>query len=89
MGGGQGQACAGKVTFKIWDSILRARESRSGVQSEGSDMDDLHFEMIIQAALRRMGSGVRLEAGEPVRRLLEWLWERRWWWPGHHTQNGQ
>lgn len=48
-----------------------------------------HFEMIIQAALWRMGSRVRLEAREPVRRLLQWLWERRWWWPGHHTQNGQ
>lgn len=33
----------------------RAVESHSGVQSEGSDMADLHFEMVTQAALWRIG----------------------------------
>lgn len=34
---------------------LRAVESHSGVQSEGSDVADVHFEMVTQAALWRIG----------------------------------
>lgn len=79
MGGGQGWVHAGRV-LKFGGSILRAVESHSGVQSEGSDMADLRFEMVTQATLWRIGVrglGGGAGAGKPVRRLLEWPWERR------------
>lgn len=43
---------------------LGLRPQGSGVQSEGSDMADLHFEVITLTALWRMVGVARLEAGK-------------------------
>lgn len=55
---GAGTCGEGRVTD------LGLRPQGSGVQSEGSDMADLHFEVITLAALWRMVGAARLEAGK-------------------------